>query len=154
MFYLYYGLILVWTLRHLRKAAKQTGEQMKVVGRILVAWGDEATPRWSRELFSKCHQREVEIHFSGKTYCGTVQVVYQGFHENEHFIYLVLNDIVFQEGFSLPYELGEPMEFKLVAQGDPVFIEEGGYSCVWAGFKGGHFAVYFSKQPQSHRCFN
>ena len=143
VWHLYYGIVIIWASRYIKRVVKKTGEQMKVVGRILVACGDETTPRWSREIFQKCYLADTEIHFGSEIFLGLIDAIYQEHSGKESELIVTLKKGCkkkrFCEGVSVPND----REFRLKGYGKPVFIKEWGCDCLWTSFDGGYLAIFF-----------
>lgn len=131
---MWYGLLLIWCARRVKKVARQTGERGKIQCRKLIAWGEDHTPRWNRELFHRCYLAEVEIHLGGKIYSGHVDVIFQEFSGTESRLVIKLKERNEEGG-----------EFKLLGYGAPVVIKESGYDCVWTGCNEGYVAIYLKR---------
>jgi hypothetical protein len=134
---MWYGLLLIWITRQIKNAARQAGEWGKVKSRKLIAWGEDRTPRWNRELFHRCYLADVEIHLPSGVVRGNIDVIYQEFYGTKSALVLKLK--------------GESSrEFRLVGYGAPVVIKEHGYDCVWTGCDGGYVAIFF-KRPRNNK---
>lgn len=131
---MWYGLLLISIARRVKKVARQAGEWGKVECRKLIAWGEDLTPRWNRELFHRCYLAETEIHLGTKIFRGHIDVIFQEFSGKESRLVIKLKERVEGGG-----------EFKLSGYGAPVFIKESGDDCVWTGCDDGYIAIYFKR---------
>ncbi len=139
---MWYGLVVIWITRYVKKAVRKVGEQMKVYGRKLEHLGDDITPRWSRELFYKCYLADAEIHIGSSVHIGRIESIYQE-HSGKDSLLVVKLKAGTKRADPSTTEASEDCEFKLIGYGPPVVIKECGYDCVWTGHKNGYLAIFF-----------
>lgn len=129
-FYVYFWLAHIFVTHHVKKIVRRFGEWMKVEGRVLVAWGDDVTPRWSRELFQKCYLANVEVHSAGLFYSGCIENIYQEYSGKDALLVIKC-------------KVSENVAFKLAEYRAPVPIKEGGYDCIWFMYRDGYVVIHF-----------
>ena len=137
-FYLYYGLAHIFAAHHIKKVVRRVGEWMKVQGRVLIAWGDDIMPRWTRELFQKCYLADIEVHSAGLVYTGCVDTIYQEYCGKDNILVIKC-------------KAPEVVEFRLSEYHAPVPIKEGGYDCIWFMYAHGHVVIHFKTRRKGDK---
>jgi hypothetical protein len=145
VWYVYYGLAVIWTFRRIKSIVRHIGELMKVRGRALIAWGEDSIPQWSIELFCKCYLVDTEVHVSGEVYRGRIDSMHQKFSGKDKDLVLKLKSVTRRKKFASREEASEDREFKLGGYGSPVIIKEDDCDCIWFSFNKGYVAIYFRR---------
>lgn len=148
VWYVYYGLAVIWTFRQVKSIVRHVGEWMKAHGRILVAWGEDSIPRWSIELFCRCYLADTEVHILGEVYRGRLDSIRQKFSGKggkDRALVLKLKAVTHRKNFSACEEESPDREFKLNEHGSPVIIKDGDWDCIWFSFNNGYTAIYLRR---------
>ena len=141
----------------LRSGAKYFGERMKIVGKIMVAWGDIETPRWTSELLQKADLADVEIHIGTTIYRGPLYAMYRQFIIGDALV-LSLNWVATRSVFGNTWKYSGACSFRLLGYGIPHVIEKieddrRGVGNVWYFFRGGYAIIYLAN-PREHLAFD
>lgn len=140
---MWYGLAIIWVTRHVKKVVWKTGESMKSYGRKLEHFGDDITPKWSRELFYKCYLAYAEVHFPGEVFVGRIDTIYQEPSGKNGVLVIRFKTATKKAGTTRASEVSENCELKLTGCGPPVAIKENDCDCVWTGHGSGYLAIFF-----------
>lgn len=145
---LYVSLVLILSIRRIKKTARQIGESLKRLGRKLVAWGADANQQWSRELFLRCYLIDAEVHVDGRVYRGPVRAMFRDFRIKDILV-LRFNWLAVRDQFATVWEYAGSCTYRIERYGKPMILENGD---VYFGFVGG-YAVLFLGKPQSRLAF-
>lgn len=118
------------------------------MGRKLVIFGEDTTPRWSLELFHQCYLADAEFHFGFDIYRGPIRAA----SSNGETLFFVMNWLAKKTDphGDWNYEHGAgKLKFKVKDHSPPYQLENGD---IWFTFDGG-YAVLFLSKPHVHLEF-
>jgi|GEM_PF-2080351 len=76
VFYVFRAAVSIALRRTVRSILRGLGQEMKRLGRVLTAAGDDSTPRWTVELFHRCYLADAEFHIGLKVFRGPMVAVF------------------------------------------------------------------------------
>lgn len=133
MFFVYVGVTIITLQRGMRYGFRVAGELFKVLGRKMVAWGEDHEPRWGVQVLLDMYHVDAEIHIGMKIYRGPLYAMFPRLFGGTRLKALILkmNWVAEKPALGGDWEYSGSCDFRLSQYGPPLFLDTGDlyFSC-------------------------